>query len=505
MVWGFRRQIMKVLRVVLDAMIVTVTCARLAVGQTLVVPETPFTPESGFAVSNESTALVDEDSVLIAADNGVIAFLVMNINTGATELPPTLLPAHAVQPSVALLAPDRVFISARIRELPGGRESGAFFVVNPLTGAIVHGPVPFSAFDTTTTFHAAVADSSTVLMAYPGQGGAGKFTVVDPVTGTIRFAETAFETEPIGSVDAVALDGHRVVVVYSLQESGLMRAAVIDPHSGWLLSGPRDLPQLGAATVESVLRLNGTGVLLGYSPWTFQDPDRDTHAFVTLDTATGFTGAPTKYASDFERFPSLMISPALLGTSAVFLPFADAQGQARFAVHALDGSVLVSATTFNPDFTGAASSTSSGCRVLVAYSDNDGFGKFQVFDFAEVCTAPSPCPAVVTDRVDVFRSQFVPFFSPYFQLQLVAIRNPTTKAITGPIAFAVNALHNGILFASTTTTCGSVAPVQFAVFHPGADEILSPGEVTGGYLLFLQLSSDPVSYTPRPLAGIPPY
>lgn len=457
---------MKVLRVVLVVMIVTATCARQAVGQTVVVPETPFTSESGFTVSNESTALVDGDSVLIAADHGAITFLVVNINTGAIELPATLLPVAAVSPSVAVLAPDRVFISARIRELPGGSESGAFFVVNPLTGAIVHGPVPFSAFDTSNTFHAAVADSSTVLMAYPGQGGAGKFTVVDPVTGTVRFAETTFETEPIGSVDAVALDAHRVLVVYSINESGLMRAAVIDPHSGWLLSGPRDLPQLGAANVESVLRPNGTGVLLGYFPWDFQDPDVDTHAFVTLDTATGFTSSPTEYASDLELV-SFMMSPALLGTTAVFTPFSDAQGRARFAVHALDGSVLVSATTFNPDITHAVSSTSSGCRVLVAYNDNDGFGKFQVLDFSEVCTAPSPCPAVVTDRVDVFRSPFVPFFSPYFQLQLVAIHNTTTKAIAGPIAFAVDALQNGILFASTTTTCGSVAPVQFAVFHPG--------------------------------------
>jgi hypothetical protein len=73
------------------------------------------------------------------------------------------------------------------------------------------------------------------------------------------------------------------------------------------------------------------------------------------------------------------------------------------------------------------------------------------------------------------------------------------------LAFALADVQNAILSTTTTTTCVPPTPVQFVAFHPGPDEILSPGEITGGVLFFLRIVPDlPVAYTPHLFSGIPP-
>ena len=97
------------LLVLLDA-----TSAR---GQTVIVPETPY--GGSVSVTAQATAMLDHDSVLMTSTAwggavlGTAEFLVVNIETGAIELEPVLLPAGYRVSSVAALSPTAGLIAVR--------------------------------------------------------------------------------------------------------------------------------------------------------------------------------------------------------------------------------------------------------------------------------------------------------------------------------------------------------------------------------------------------------
>jgi hypothetical protein len=471
-------------------------------GQTVIVPEMTYSDEAT-VLTPTSTATIDADSVFMAFTVGapfpflgLTKFQVVNLNTGAIELSPVPLPYGLRVASVALLQPDAVLVVVRDDTvLPGGGLNGVgnYLVVNPLTGEIVRGPVPFTSHGTGYYFRIAVVDPSTVLIAHRSQDGLkGQFTVVDPLSGTVKVPQTTFDPA-IDTLDVVALASDRVVIAYDHPSAVNLPSSflVVNPQTGTVITPPRNLP--GSPTNLRLQKLSSTHVLVFY--WTPAGEGQ----FLTADTTTGSTSAPTTYTTQADSD----FSPLLLGEASVFVAYGR-HSTADFAVHDVNGTALVPETSFNPE--GPAyfvSAAASGCRVLISYQDvNDGQkAKFQVLDFSAVCTPP--CPTEITTQIEIYRSPFAPFLTPALQLQLVLVRNTTPYPIQAPIAFVADDLQNAALFTTSYSRCLSPTPGPFVTLHGGTDRILYPNEITGTFLLFLKFGADPITYVPRLLNGIP--
>ena len=115
------------------------------------------------------------------------------------------------------------------------------------------------------------------------------------------------------------------------------------------------------------------------------------------------------------------------------------------------------------------------------------------------------CPPDVTTGLNIYTSPFVPFLVPELQLQLVLIQNNTAGSIGGPLAFVPENTQGGVLLSPTdyTTACVGGVVRPFAIVHAGADETLSPQEITGAFVFFYKPAADPIVYVPRFLSGIP--
>jgi hypothetical protein len=479
-----------------------------AEGQTVIVPETTYSFEAT-TFTKDSTAFLDIDSVIMVfteyglsdGNLGSTQFQVVNVNTGAVELAPVPLPYGFVQAAVAVLQPDSALIVVRDDDpLPS---TGKYFIVNPLTGVIVRGPILFSSNDFT-DYHVAVADPSTVLIAYRSEFGVikGQFIVVNPQTGAVKVPEKLFYDGMISSMDVEALDSHKVAIVFDHPTNLFLPSSfmVVDPQTGAIVAPPVDLD--GSAILPEIRKLNSTDVLITYGihGCSGELPSCPLY-FIRANTVTGLTSAPTQFTTEV----SYQFTTAVLGAdSAVFAYGRDFTSD--FTVHNVNGPKLVPQTSFH---TGGPShflsATASGCRVFLSYHDvNDGQkGKFKVLDFSSVCTA-RPCPTDVTDHVEIFRSALVAFYFPFLQLQLVLVQNRTAESIPGPVVYVIDSLENALAFSTTATTCLSAQPAPFLLFHTGADKILSPNEIAGGFLLFVETAIGPITYTPRILSGVPP-
>jgi hypothetical protein len=467
--------------------------------QTVIVPETTYSPPPTSLVPN-STAMLDDDSVFMAFTDhttffGAARFQVVNINTGAIELAPVPLPDAMRLASVAVLGPESALIV--VRDDHDWVSTGKYFVVNPLTGAIVRGPIPFTSHGTGWEYRIAVLDPSTVLIAHRSDAGlAGVFTVIDPQRATVKVRETPFAPGGIDTVDVAALDGQRVALAYTGTTPRFeMFFTVIDAHSGAILRPPQLIaPQ---AHIFALLRRSVDDVVVVY----FDSP-ADAGEFLTLDTVTGLRSAPTTFATGGMYAPGA----TLIDADTLLVAFSRSvlgEVPAEYVVHDVEGPRLLAAMPFNDGPTYFVSALSSGCRVLLSYQDvPDGQkGKLQVRDFAGVCTPP--CPPDITGQLDLFQSVYVPFYTPYLQLQLVLIRNRTTAPIVGPFSVLLEDLKNGALVGGGVTSCASAGLAPFVRLGAGADDVLSPGEVGGAFLVFVSQGAGPVDYRPRVLNGVP--
>ena len=479
------------------ALVLVVCRLSVADAQTVVVPETTYsTPPT--SLTPNSTAMLDEDSVLMIFTEhttlfGHARFQVVNINTGAIELAPVSLPDGMRIASVAALAPDLGLLV--IRDDNDG-ERGKYYVVNPLTGAIVRGPIPFTSHGTGWEYRIAVIDPSTVFIAHRSNDGLqGTFVVVDPQTTAVKVPETTFAPGETNVIEVAALDAHHVAIAYCTPGPDLrLSFTVVDPQDGHVVRPPAEL---GLGCPLALIRRDLTGALLVY-----YDSATQSGRFVTLDTVTGSRSTPATFATG--GFYGLGVT--MLGADSIVFGFAPDLSAGQYVVHHIDGPELVPPTPFNPEGpTYFVSTVSSGCRVLFSYQDvpDRQKGKLQVVDFSEVC-APPPCPPDITGQLDLFQSSFVPFYVPALQLQLVLVRNRTSQAIEGPFAFVLEGLEHALVFGSGLAGCDPLRPAPFVRLGAGADDILSPGEVGGALLLFLKTTADPIVYSPRVLMGTPP-
>lgn len=480
-----------------------VCCALLCVwrvsvaeAQTVVVPETTYSA-AATSVTQNSTAMLDHDSVLMIFTEfstflGAARFQVVNINTGAIELAPVPLPDGMRVGSVAALTPDVGLLVVR-DDYDGSK--GKYFVVNPLTGAILRGPVPFTSHGTFWEYRIAVIDRSTVLIAHRSQDGLkGTFIVVDPESGAVKVPERTFATGETDVMQVAVMDSHHVAVAYCTPgPASRMWYTVVDPEDGQVVRAPAEL---GFACPAALLRRDSARAVLVYYDYADQSAK-----FVTLDTTTGSRGTPTTFPSG-----GYGLGLTMLGTDAIVFAFAPDVSAAQYVVYQIDGPQLVPPTPFNPE--GPAydfSLVSAGCRVLLSYMDvPDGQkGKLQVVDFSDVCVPP-PCPPDITGQLDVFPSSFVPFYVPWLQLQLVLVRNRTGDPIAGPFALAFDDLQNALLVGGSRTGCRPGQSLPFVRLSAGADDVLSPGEIGGAWALFLKTTADPITYRPQVLHGLPP-
>ena len=478
------------------ALVLVVCRLSVADAQTVVVPEKTYsTPPT--SLTPNSTAMLDDDSVLMTFTEhttwfGHARFQVVNINTGAIELAPVSLPDGMRVASVAALAPDLGLLV--IRDDNDG-EKGKYFVVNPVTGAVVRGPIPFTSHGTGWEYRIAVIDPSTVFIAHRSNDSLkGTFVVVDPLTATVKVPETTFASGETNVMEVAALDAHHVAIAYCTPGPDFrLSFTVVDPQDGHVVRPPAEL---GIACPLALMRRDPTSVLLAYADYPTQSG-----RFVTLDTVTGSRNTPATFATG--GFYGL--GAAMLGANSVVFAFAPDVSAGQYVVHDVDGLELVPPTPFNPEGpTYFVSTVSSGCRVLFSYQDvPDGQkGKLQVVDFSEVCT-PLPCPPDITGQLDLLQSSFVPFYGAALQLQLVLVRNRTSESIEGPFAFVLEGLENSLVFGSGLARCDPLPQTPFVRLGAGADDVLSPGEVGGAFLLFVKTSADPITYRPRVLNGIP--
>ena len=471
----------------------------VADAQTVVVPETPFS--GSVSMTAASTVMLDHDSVLMTYTHnnsvlGAAEFTVVNIDTGATELPAVRLPEGMRVSSAAVLSPVSGLIVVRDDNASGGSK-GKYFVVNPLTGAIVRGPVPFTSQGTGWEYRIAVVDSSTVLIAHRSNIGlAGVFTVVDPQTGSVKVPEMPFAPS-INTVEVATLDAQRVAIAYGTPGPDFrMSFTVIDPQDGHVVRPPEEIEGGGPF---ALLPRTLDDVVIGY-----YDTEAGDSRYRTLNAVTGALSSPTTFATGGMFTPAA----SLVGANALFIGFsrpgAAEEAPAQYVLHDIDGPQLIPATPFNPEGPSyAMSAVSSGCRTLIAYMDvpDNQIGKFQVLDFSGVCDPP-PCPANITDQLELFQSFFVPFFVPELQLQLVLMRSRTDQPMAGPFTLVAEDLQNATMLGSRQTGCSSTGPAPSFRLSAGPDDILSPGEFGGAFVLFLK-TGDPIAYRPRVLNGIP--
>src|SRR5687768_16474472 len=99
--------------------------------------------------------------------------------------------------SDAVLAPDAALVV--IADYHDGRK-GKYFVVNPVTGAIVRGPVPLTSYGMSGPA-ITVINASTVLIAHRSDNRLeGVFVVVDPQTAAVKVPETIFAPSTPGVI-----------------------------------------------------------------------------------------------------------------------------------------------------------------------------------------------------------------------------------------------------------------------------------------------------------------
>ena len=124
-------------------------------------------------------------------------------------------------------------------------------------------------------------------------------------------------------------------------------------------------------------------------------------------------------------------------------------------------------------------------------------------DDAFITRLGAVCGPEVTSDLDIatvlsFRIPFSPL-----RIELTLLHNHSASAIGGPLTFVTTQSANGILVSATTTSCVDDTTSPFTIVVPGADGVLSPGEVAGKWLLFYEPGNAPVTYTPRVLSGVP--
>ena len=468
----------------------------------VVVPPTPY--GTGVDISVAATTLLDVDSVFMCYREGEsIKFQVININTGVSELTPQVLPGIGVSATCTVVSSETAVVAVR-----DASNLGVFFTVNALTGAIQHGPVVFGPSRTGLEYRLTASDRSTVFIVWRSDEGLpgfkhfeGRFAIIDPVAGIVRVPETTFEPEGINTVDVVALNPHRVALAYQRSITGPViqptRAfiAVLDAHSGAMLRDPIEIESNFG--IPRILRLTESEVLVTYRT-------SEHSRFVTANVLTGTVGAPVTYTSGLTW--DFSVSPALLGQDAVFIPYwrpETVSVPSHFVVEDLFGIPLVPETPFTPPSTHVISATASGCRALVTYPEGfAAIGVFQILDFSDVCTR-APCPTDITDHVDIVQLPDFPFLLPFLRLQPVLIHNRTAEPIQGPMAFGVRDLQQAILFTTTSTACVPPNLMPFVPVVPGHDNVLTPGETVGGFLLFLKTAPGAIIYTPRLFDGLP--
>ena len=125
-------------------------------------------------------------------------------------------------------------------------------------------------------------------------------------------------------------------------------------------------------------------------------------------------------------------------------------------------------------------------------------------DAIVVKIADPPCPQDVTNQVEVIRFPFYDVLFGLFRFQWVIIHNKTSAPIAGPVAFVMSDLQNAIFIGSPLKTrCFSPEGDPFMIVPVGSDNVLGPNESALTGIWLLRTRADPVTYTPRALAGLP--
>src|SRR5262245_16988202 len=255
------------MRRILAAFIVGTLSTSAATAYTPIVPPTPY-GVGGVQLSATSTALLDADSVFMCFEDGESGkFQVINIDTGAVELAPQIVPnARSGPPTCAVVSADTAVIVMR---------GGSVLVVNALTGAVKHPPVIFSHSGTSYEYRVAAASASSVFIAWRSDEGLpgfkkfeGRFAIIDPTAGIVKVPETTFEPMGVNTLDVVALDPLRVAIAYQRSITDGVIAptrafiTVRDAHSGAIVRDPIEFES--NAGVPRILRVTGSDVLITY-------------------------------------------------------------------------------------------------------------------------------------------------------------------------------------------------------------------------------------------------
>jgi hypothetical protein len=123
--------------------------------------------------------------------------------------------------------------------------------------------------------------------------------------------------------------------------------------------------------------------------------------------------------------------------------------------------------------------------------------------FTATVTLMASCAADVTNQLSIVRGGFRRNSITGRYVQLVTIRNVTQAPLSGPIALAIDGLvASATLFAPAgITQCSLPAGSPFVNVNVGSDGILGVSESATITLEFTNPSNQPISFTPRALAG----
>jgi hypothetical protein len=113
------------------------------------------------------------------------------------------------------------------------------------------------------------------------------------------------------------------------------------------------------------------------------------------------------------------------------------------------------------------------------------------------------CTSEATGDVQIFTSGFSSFLLPELKFQWVLVGNSSPSDIAGPVAYAPDGIQNAVPLTANSTICLGARSRPYFRIAAGPDDTLSPGEYRLALIWFYQTGPDPISYSPRVLAGLP--
>jgi parallel beta-helix repeat protein len=240
-------------------------------------------------------------------------------------------------------------------------------------------------------------------------------------------------------------------------------------------------------TAELTITDNDGPPVVQFSSVAYSVTEGTAEAIITVNRTGGSNGGVTVA---YNTTTGAATPGADFTATSGVLTFEAGETSRTFTIPITDDFEVEGAETINLELTNAGGGATLGTltTAVLTINDND----------------TPPCASDVTSQLSIVRGGLTQNLITKRFRQTVTIKNNSGVAITGPIAFVVDALSsNATMFGPNgTTSCATPLNSPFANVNVGNDNILSNGETVTVVLEFTNSTpQQSITYNPRVLAG----